>query len=466
MKSYLKEIGVILLGAFVLCIPVFYNGFPILCYDSGTYIKSGFTGVVPIDRPLGYGLFVRHSSMSFSLWFTIYAQCIILSGTLYLLLKNSIIKKDKFNFSYIVILVGLTSFSSIGWCAGQIMADIFAPIFIVSFICFLVIDKLNISNLVFLILVFVLSCITHYTHLLMALIASIVLFVSLLLVKKITGRFFLPFKRILLVSTLSIISLITCLTINYLHEGGREFRLSRGGHVFIIAHLVQTGTLEEFLKENCDKPEFKDCKTCLYKDSLEYSLEEYLWSERGTLDKTGGWYRTEREHNFIISKMFSDFNFVIKNIYESFRFGVTELFSTKVGDGINPLNRNTPPGEQINKYFPDELNAFLVSKQNMEPYLNKKLDTVNDYNSVLLIISACIILYYFLYKKNKNKEYFLGLLIVCFVVLNAFATAGLNAPCPRFQSRVSWLILLFVAVIILNNKTNILKRYKKLISNI
>src|ERR1700758_5039108 len=128
MKSYFKELGLILVGAFILCIPVFFNGYPILCYDSGTYIKSGFTGIVPIDRPLAYGLFIRHSSMAFSLWFTIYTQCIILSGLLYILLKNTIIKKEKFNFIYIVILIILTFLTNIGWCVGQIMADIFAPI--------------------------------------------------------------------------------------------------------------------------------------------------------------------------------------------------------------------------------------------------------------------------------------------------------------------------------------------------
>jgi hypothetical protein len=466
MKSYFKELGLILLGAFILCIPVFFNGYPILCYDSGTYIKSGFTGVVPIDRPLGYGLFIRHSSMSFSLWFTIYAQCIILAGVLHLLLKNSVINKEKFSFSYLVILIGLTFCSSIGWCAGQIMADIFAPILIISFTCLLVIEKLNPVNLIFLALVFILCCATHFTHLLMALVASFALLLLFLLTKKRIGGSIFSFKRVLLVLSLSVVSLFTCLTINYTHKDGGGFTTNRGGHVFLMAHFVQSGTLEEFLKENCGKPEFKDCKTCLYKDSLEHSLGEYLWKDRGTLVKTGGWYGTEKEHNFIIKSMFSDFKYIIKNIYESFRFGLTELFLTKVGDDIVSLDENTPPGTQINKYFHDELNTFLQSKQNTEPYLNKKLDTVNNYNTFLLIVSCCVILYYFLYKKNKNKEYFSGILIVFFVVLNAFATAGLNAPCPRFQLRVAWLILLFFAVIILNNKAYILKSYKNLISNI
>jgi len=232
MKSYLKEFGVILLGAFILCTPVFFNGYPFLCFDSGTYIRSGFLGSVSIDRPLAYGLFVRHSSMAFSLWFTIYAQCIMLSGVLYILLKNNITKSDKFNFSYLTILIVLTCFSSIGWCAGQIMADIFTPIFILSFICFLLVEKLTVVNVVFLAFAFMLGCATHFTHLLMAFVASVILLVSYLLFKNKIKLRVLSLKRVLIVLLFTVISLFICLTINYTYKEGGGFRLSKGGACF------------------------------------------------------------------------------------------------------------------------------------------------------------------------------------------------------------------------------------------
>lgn len=459
MKSSFKAAGVILLGAFILCMPAFYNGYPFFSYDSGTYIRSGFTGIVPIDRPLAYGLFIRHSSLFFSLWFTIYSQCIILSGVLYLLLKNIITKKEKIDFNYLIIIVSLTFFTNIGWCVDQIMPDIFAPILIISFINLLVVKNLTVIKLFFLAPVFILSCTTHLTHLLMAIIASSLLLITLFFYRKIRGVL-LYSKKVLIISLLSIVSLFAVLMINYTHENGGGFKLSRGSHVFLMAHFIEMGTMEEFLKENCDKPEFKDCKTCLYKDSLEHSLDEYLWSWNGTLAKTGGWDGSEKEHNFILKKMFSDINFLVKNIYGSIRFGLTELCLITIGDGIYPLDKTTPPGIEIKNYYPDELNTFMRSKANTEPYLVTKFDTVNYLNILLLIISGCVILYYFLYKKNRNREYFLGLLLISFVVLNALITAGLNAPCPRFQSRVVWLIPLFLFVIVLNNKTYILKYCK------
>lgn len=464
MKQYLKKFCVVLFGAFIICIPVFYNGYPLLCYDSGTYIRSGFLGSVSIDRPLGYGLFVRHSSMAFSLWFTVYAQCVILSGVLFILLRN-FIKSDKFNFLFIGLLTILTFFTNVGWCAGQIMADIFTSIFILSFINILLTKKMDIMHIIFLAFIFIIGCTTHFTNLLIAITSSIILLLCIILFKTKIQEFNFYFKRVLLVCSFTIVSFFACLLINYTHPEGGGFRLSKGSHVFLMAHFVQAGTMEEFLKENCNKPEFKDCKICLCKDSLETSLDEFLWTWDGTLQKTGGWQGSEQEYNFVIKKMFSDINFIVKNIYLSVRFGITQLFSCKVGDGIVVLDKNTPPAIEINKYFHDELNSFLHSKQNSEPYLDKNLETINNYDTILLVFSAFGILYYLFYYKSRNKEFFLGILIVFFLCLNAFFTAGLNAPCPRFQSRVAWLIPLFFFIIIYNHRTYIFKIYKTVILN-
>ena len=65
------------IGIFFLLIPSVANGFPILFSDVGTYIASGFNKFVPIDRPIIYGLFLRHTSLAHSLWFVIISQALI-----------------------------------------------------------------------------------------------------------------------------------------------------------------------------------------------------------------------------------------------------------------------------------------------------------------------------------------------------------------------------------------------------
>ena len=59
----LKTLLFRLLSAFILIIPAFYNGFPLVYSDTGAYISSGMELIFPIDRPITYGLFMRLCSL-------------------------------------------------------------------------------------------------------------------------------------------------------------------------------------------------------------------------------------------------------------------------------------------------------------------------------------------------------------------------------------------------------------------
>jgi hypothetical protein len=51
----------------------FWNGFPFIYPDIGTYLGSGFIPEMPIDRPIAYGLFIFATSLGgLSLWLTIF----------------------------------------------------------------------------------------------------------------------------------------------------------------------------------------------------------------------------------------------------------------------------------------------------------------------------------------------------------------------------------------------------------
>jgi len=74
---------IIIIAAAGLMLPAFYNGYPLVYSDTGTYIASGFEGKVPNSRPITYGLFIRHSSLTASLWLSAFAQCLMVSLLLY-----------------------------------------------------------------------------------------------------------------------------------------------------------------------------------------------------------------------------------------------------------------------------------------------------------------------------------------------------------------------------------------------
>ncbi len=94
-KKYLT-VYLIIFGALLLCFRAFQNHYPLLYSDTGTYIRSGFLGTVPLDRPIIYGLFLRHISLSVTPWLVIFTQGLLISILMYLVpdRKQALFKKN------------------------------------------------------------------------------------------------------------------------------------------------------------------------------------------------------------------------------------------------------------------------------------------------------------------------------------------------------------------------------------
>ena len=132
-----------------------------------------------------------------------------------------------------------------------------------------IIEKLDTIKLIFLSFIYILSSCCHLSNGLIAASAIVLLLlIKILFMKKSS---ILHFKRLMLLLFLSFSSYLTVIAINYSHDNGISY--SKGSHVFLMAHVLTSGTMTDFLKENCDKVEYKNCKICNYKDSLETNLE-------------------------------------------------------------------------------------------------------------------------------------------------------------------------------------------------
>jgi hypothetical protein len=243
-----NQIGWTLLGALLLMFAAIYNGFPLVTSDSGMYIYSGFQKFVPVDRPPGYGIFIRHSSLASSLWFTIISQAIILSYILWQTINKFVIdsleKYEKF-----IIIIFLSALSSISWYTSQVMPDIFTPICILAFLL-LIFSKNNYINNIFNSIILLAGCLVHNSNILIFSILAILLILY--------GAFSNAFKNkvISFGKSIFIFLLITSAWIlspalNYSIDG--KFKLTGAPHVFFLAKYMENGILDRYLDKNCDK---------------------------------------------------------------------------------------------------------------------------------------------------------------------------------------------------------------------
>jgi hypothetical protein len=445
----LLHIGI---GTIILSIIGLYNGYPLVYSDTGTYIYSGFGKFIPNDRPITYGLFLWFFSFNYSAWFVILMQNFLTAFVLYQTLKLFKFKESFLVRFYFYVIMFLVIFTGIGWYSNQLMPDFFAPL--VALIIFAILvgeGEITLFSKSILILVLVYSLITHFSHLLIGtVIILIAIFFKVVLKQKMKR---ISFKRISLAVAILISGWLLLPGINYLVE--KKFILSKGSHVFIMAHLADGGILKKFLKENCSKPEFQDCKLCAYKDALPTDLASFIWSSNNILENTGGWLESKEEYNKIIMGTLKDPKYLLLNTYRSLTYGFVQLTKNEIGQGLSAYIEGSAPYGQIHWRFHDELNNYMNSRQNKWSGVNLNLNILNTVHLVLIMVSLFILILLFTNQLLISKIDPLTLNFLIFVIIaiivNSFITAGLNSPCERFQARVIWLLPLAEIILVVKN---------------
>ena len=238
----------------LLCFHAFYNNYPLVYPDTGSYIFSGFESFIPRDRPMTYGLIIRHLSLKESTWLVVYFQAFLTTVAMYILftrfIKDHLVRKILFAIS-VLILVLMTGIS----ChVSQLIPDIFAGLMSLSFVVLLTHSgKIDFCYWVLLILLW-LSLIVHNSHLMIG-VGGLFLTAILMFLKQLT----IPFSRLI---GPTLVLLVSFITIPMIHLTlGKSFEFSKDSPNFVLNKLIEIGVVDKFLTENCDENEYPLCYT-------------------------------------------------------------------------------------------------------------------------------------------------------------------------------------------------------------
>ena len=460
MKNTVSNILYILLGACICMAPAFYNGFPLVYADTGTYISSGMVPFVPNDRPVIYGLFIKSVSCGFSLWAVIFVQCLILSYVLFLVFKV-LANGKKVNYAFILSLIFLTSCTGMGWYAGQLMPDIYTAISILSLGLLLFCHKLKRVQLLIVSAILVFSVATHLSTILIDLLLLVVFFWVVKL--KRNQAITLKTSHFILPVVLVLISILSIGAINYSLK--KKYLLSNSGELFLMGRLIDSGVLKSFLQEKCPANKYVLCG-CI--DSIPDNNKDFLWAANSPLYKTGGWNNPSADYHRILVDVLKSPKYSAMFVCNSVTSGFSQLFQNEIGSGLVSgwyAEPSSPPFGAIATHFPNEINAYKIARQNTNIWgegLN--FDLVNAVNYFLLTGSIlCILLLFFertLLQRMKPETRCMILICILGIVLNAFVTATFANVYDRLQARVSWMLLL-VALLILTAEYEVLKTFLK-----
>lgn len=445
----LKDILFILIGALILCSHAIYNGFPLVYPDTGTYISACFENFLPRDRPLVYSFFIRHISLATSLWIPVFVQSGFVSWLVFLLFRHVANRKRPYLIhSITLILLSLTTGIAVN--TGQLIADVFTPIVLLTSGMLLFVPELSRGTKIALAVLFIFSVTTHLSNL--PVVAGIIAWVVIVswIFRKRSGSVFNFFRSLKFSVLLPIAVLFVCI-LNFSIAGKWQFRAD-AQHVFMMNRLIQCGIMDEYLNENCTK---RNISLCSYQSDLHKM--DFLWNEKSAVNdyygwENDGWNKAKPEYDSIIKDVFSQGKYVKTFFYRTWVDGCRQLISFKTGT-TPKLSENDAIYTSIHWHFKKSLKSYTDSRQ-----ISTGLDYSN-FNLVQLIFILLTSIPFFLIvfipgisKLLSSRMKAFAWLIILGMIFNAFTVVTFAMIDDRYQSRLIWLIPLLLIVFFANDQ--------------
>lgn len=434
LKYRFWHLTAILICALLLCAVALYNSFPLTFNsDTGVYINSGFTGELREDRPIIYGLFLAAASLDKSLWGVVLCQSLILSLLIYYVFRYM---GDRLNFLwfYVSFVFVAALFMSASFEASWLMPDVFTSCTILCIALLLFCNKLKARDFAVISAIDILSIAVHNSHFYISIILGLAILVGHQFgnMREAYAAMGLRIKRVLLIIALALLSSISGAAVNKYYGG--DWRSSHGGVIFLLSNLVEMGVVDSYLNESCERTNYS---LCSFRDSIP---NDFLWSEKSPLNKTGGWAANEAEYWRIEKDILSTPKYLIKVLFKSVIYTFKQFFNYD----FNHIRKPTVlVRASIRDHFPDEYNSYVSSKQ----CTNKmSFGLLNYSQNILVALSLFLYTVLLFYGELKPEVRLFFVFFITAVVFNAWLCSTFSGVYSRYQTRVTWLMLLPVFI--------------------
>ncbi len=422
-------------GGMILCLFAFYNRYPLVYSDTGTYIYSGFANFFPIDRPVFYGLFIRHISLKASLFLVIFMQGMIISYMMHCFFRYvcRLQKPLRVLLPACLVLSGTTGLSVI---VSELIPDVFTGVVFIGMLVLLYGENIRKTDKLFLTLITCLALIVHLSHLVIFMIFILLVLVIYAASKYYRTSFFYP-KGVFWVAGIYLVSILIYPATHYAYD--KKFYNPEASAVFKINKLNELGIMQDFLRNNCNQ---KHYSLCDYLDKPEFNYG-FLWDPNSPANLNGGWAAHVEEYERIIDEVMAIPKY--QRIYRTKAVEGTfvQLFSFDVSD-IFKSDAEGAPLHIISSKFPQDLHWYFGTRQNKGTL---DFGTLNMIQYILMAIAALIILVIWnwkLLKETEVRRISSGiLLLLFFFFINAFVCSTLSIIASRFQMRIIWLLPVF-----------------------
>lgn len=400
--------------------PAFWNGYPLLQWDTGGYLARWYEGYLVPSRSTVFGLYL-HYGESFGFWTNLAVQSL---ATLWLLQLTLRVLSMMQTFRFVAISLCLIVATALPWLASMLLTDIFAGLSILSL--FLLVIGAGRTSTLEKISLFVFTAFAAATHS-----ATLGVLLGLCIAGWMARPFLkqrLPLAGLAQASLTIVAGSLMLVSANYALSG--KLAWTPGGYGVAFGRMMQDGIVARYLDDRCPRERYK---LCPYRNELPATADEFLWG-KSMFNTLGRFEGMNDEMGYIVVQSIKD--------YPAWQAGAAlramgqQLLHVATGEGTDgwiPHTRGI-----IERYIPAQAAPMRAARQQ-----NWQLDfTAINWLHVPVALASMLGLLALLAHALANRWLDDLTLLAATVTLallgNAFICAVISGPHDRYGARMVW----------------------------
>lgn len=455
ITSCFTKLLLFIVSVLALLFPALLNNFPILFYDSGTYLLAGNVPFVPVDRPLLYSLFY---SLIGSVWMAVVVQAMLVYFVLFLVTRTLVKSYESFSITFVVVAF-LSLLSSLSHYTSQVMPDIYISLSALSLFVILFSTTVNTIQLSSLLILIPLFNGTHFSNIIIyAVLASVLIVISFVI--RLFNKSRIKISRYIIGATTVLFSFLITPTVNFFYDEG--FVMSNSNYPVTVGSLIEKGVLKDFLNRECGRQNYSLCGRL---DSID-NMNDFLWNIKKSplydsacvaVNWLGCWKDKNAEYGILVKDVMRDKisrDILLSKFFDNYLFTLFNYRYTVIPSYVQSPSSLYP----IKKFYPNELSYYKESPQNLTHFNYTTLNAIQQWTiNFSLFIIGLLMLLPVLFRRIRfsGNIYYLLLTVLSLAVINPAVTSAFATYSSRFQGRIVWLFPLVALLLLLN--TNLIK---------
>ena len=404
----------------LLIAPAFWNGYPLLQWDTGGYLARWYEGYLVPSRSTVFGIYLHYGESS-GFWINLAVQSLT---TLWLLQLTLRVLSMMQTFRFVAISLLLILSTALPWLASMLLTDIFAGLSVLSL--FLLVVGGPRTSALEKISLFVFTAFAAATH--SATLGVLLgLCIAGWMARPLMGPR-LPIAGLAQASLTILAGGLMLVSANHALSG--KWTWTPGGTGVAFGRMMQDGIVARYLNDHCPREKLK---LCPYRDQLPASADEFLWG-KSMFNTLGRFEGMNDEMGYIVVHSLAD--------YPAWQAGAAlramgqQLLHVATGEGTNgwiPHTRGI-----IERYVPSQAAPMRAARQQN---WGLDFDTINWLHVPVALASMLALvglLAHALASRRLDDLTLLAATVTLALLGNAFICGVISGPHDRYGARMVW----------------------------